>query len=82
MINVDVGVPIPVTERKKYEKRAPKYPFLRMEVGDSFQVSLPADDPNKRYRTIQQAVYVASKALGRKHTVRKATDHVRVWRTA
>lgn len=81
MISVDVGIPIP-TGKRAYKKKGSKYPFARLEPGDSFQITTAAEDLQRIYTAVQQAAYAASKKLGHKYTTRKLETAVRVWRTA
>lgn len=68
---VDKSVPLP-------DKSGPsrKYPFHKMEVGDSF--AYPAAERN----SVSGAAWHAAKVLGRKFVTRKHGDGYRVWRVA
>ena len=56
----------------------PKYPFLEMDVGDSFVVPLV-----DRARPVRTAATRASKVYGKKFACRIQTDgSLRVWRIA
>jgi hypothetical protein len=83
---IDKGVPISeyywVLYQKYYKRgngRAPKYPFLKMEVGDSFL--LPSNwSPDKltRFRIIANAY---NYKLGRRYVALKDDNHHwRCWR--
>ena len=53
-----------------------KYPFLQLEIGDSFLVT------DARRPKVGNAAYVAGKLHGRKFTARTVEGGVRVWRVA
>lgn len=72
---VEKNIKMPSAKKKK--KRAEKYPWARMEVGDSFFV------PNKSTGAMSAAAVLAKKRHPtKKFSVRTMTDGVRVWRTA
>lgn len=70
-IQIDKGVPLPAGGRK------PKYPFLLLEVGDSFL--FPDGTP-------RSSAKVAASNHGKRHGVKLAIraegDRLRCWRTA
>jgi len=71
-ITVDKGVPIP---NFRTAPRKSKYPWRDLEVGDSFLVP---DTTSERFGPQARE---AGLRLGRKFTVRKVEEGVRVWRT-
>ena len=80
--NIESDVPIPP---RASGKRASKYPWATLEVGDSFTFN--ADDPAKTAKQFSSTCYSAGKRLGKKFTVRAEVDDdgsytgvVRVWR--
>ena len=69
---VDHDVPAPL--------RATKYPFNKLNIGDSFFA--PFDEvftPDKRYR-VAAAAYAAGKVQGKMFVTRTVDNGVRVWR--
>jgi len=71
MFAIEKGIPIPGGS-----KLAPKYPFDKLDVNDSFFV------PGARRATVGAAAYHFANKNGRKFTVRLVDDGVRVWRIA
>lgn len=80
-IRLDKGVPVPPAKAGRYAKS--KYPFDRMEVGDSF-VFRTAD--RCKSGTADGYMRAASKRYGGKFTQRKVVEDgvavIRIWRTA
>lgn len=75
------GVPIP--ERGRPPKGAPKYPFEKMEVGQSFFVPVDvAHIPTYRDRIRGAAFYYATKHPGKTFSTHVVEGGIRVWRTA
>lgn len=75
MISIDKNVPIPTGQ---CGGRPAKYPFLDMEVGDSFLLECSADDLAKFQR---RATNSANSLFGKGHiTTRQEAGGVRVWR--
>jgi hypothetical protein len=73
---VEKNIKMPSAKPKK-RKRFEKYPWSKMQVGDSFFV------PNKMTNSMSAVAVVAAKRNpGMKFSVRQMTDGVRVWRTA
>lgn len=70
MIEINKGLPVPPDTRGM--KR--KYPFDKMEVGDSFFV------PDKTSDCMSQCIAYAKKRLGFSFTRRTVDGGVRVWR--
>jgi phenylacetate-coenzyme A ligase PaaK-like adenylate-forming protein len=60
----------------KTELHNTKYPFLRMEIGDSFFVA------NVARQKVGSAAYVAGRVHGRTFKTRTVEGGVRVWRVA
>ena len=73
---VEKGVPIPsIKQKAKRKKRESKYPFKKMNIGDSFLMKKRVA-PNA-----SSAIYTAAKAAGVNIRVRKdEKGNVRVWR--
>ena len=76
MIEIEKNIEIP--ERIDGRKTKPyKYPFNKMEVGDSFRV----EDP-KSYRGLYYAAYTYGKKAGQEFIVKRLEDNSsRCWRT-
>jgi hypothetical protein len=73
---IEKNIKMPSAKTKK-RKHFEKYPWSKMQVGDSFFV------PNKLTSAISAVAVGASKRNpGMKFSVRQMTDGVRVWRTA
>ena len=68
MIKIDKGVPLPVTYTVNL-----KYPWLEMEIGDSFFV-------NATQSRIGSHAWQMGNRHNRKFTTRKVDGGVRVWR--
>jgi len=73
MVKIEKGVPIPKRGGAGGNR---KYPWLTMEVGDSFVMA------GVQTVSIYRAVYAASIRTGRKFAARKIDGVHRVWRTA
>jgi len=67
-------IPIPAPNTGPKRGKAFKYPFHKLEVGESFYVE------NLQSRNLGGSVTYASKVLGRKFTTRSMEGGVRVWR--
>lgn len=74
MTNWEVSENIEIPESKRGRK--PKYPFTKMEVGQS--VFFPSTKPGGKEA---MTAYTTGKRLGFKFVVRAEGDGVRVWRT-
>jgi hypothetical protein len=73
MLEIEKGIPMP-EHNKKYAK---KFPFEKLEIGDSFLVPLAADkSPSSIYSAISQA----RKRLNIALTSARVEGGVRVWR--
>jgi hypothetical protein len=73
---VEKNIKMPVAKPKK-RKRFEKYPWSKMQIGDSFFV------PNKITSVMSAAAVTAAKRNpGTKFSVRQMTDGVRIWRIA
>jgi hypothetical protein len=72
---VEKNIKMPAAKAKK-RKRFEKYPWSKMQIGDSFFV------PSKTTSAMSAAAVLASKRHpGAKFSVRQMTDGVRIWRT-
>jgi hypothetical protein len=67
-MKIDKNIPIPT------EKRRSKYPWIEMEVGDSFLVA------RELKASIRSLVSVKNTAGKEKFTYRTTQDGIRVWR--
>jgi hypothetical protein len=75
MIQIEKNIPMPNLGKNR---RAVKYPFMQMEVGDSFFVEL--EHNHKNHNTLSTAAYQAAKRLGVVFTKQKVENGYRVWR--
>ena len=71
-VKIDKGIPVP----PRGSNRASKYPYDKLEIGDSFFVK------GKNATKFSASAYTQARKLGIKLTVRNEKDGVRVWRTA
>lgn len=73
-ITIQRGIPVPAHPIQRV--RRPRYPWARMEVGDSFRFP-------KRVRAqgAHSQCYAMSKKLGRKFRAIRTEDGYRCWRT-
>lgn len=76
-IEIKKGVPVPKIDRGG-KGRPMKYPWLEMEVGDSFDTG--CDDPNRHFPSAG-TVACARNGLKRKFTQRMVGGTLMVWRT-
>lgn len=79
VFKIEKEVPIPPKPPKtKSGGRPRKYPFLLMEIGDSFSI------PAEKIAAVSMAAYNCSKKYGRKFSTRRGEDGVsaRCWRVA
>jgi len=67
-MNIEKNIPMP--------KPHVKYPFRRMEVGDSITV------PNDQANSAQTSARVFGKRMQRKFTVRREGELTRIWRVS
>jgi hypothetical protein len=72
MIEIDKEVPLPAASAPK---RAPKYPFVQMEVGDSFVVQ------SHQLGSVRALCQRRAIQLGRAYLVRPHLNAWRCWRT-
>jgi hypothetical protein len=82
MFTIDEGIPVP--PRASRSPGESKYPFVHMEVGDSFLVPVDAangDTTTKARGRIAQACTKASKRYDVKFIARAVSGGVRVWRS-
>lgn len=78
MIQIDKNIEIPKSERKPYKRRESKYPFDKMEIGDSFLV--PA---GMNFLNLRQAIMRRKKTTPEeKYKTRQTKEGRRVWRIA
>ncbi len=77
MYEIKKGVPLPPSRQVG---RGTKYPFLEMEVGDSFFHKLDGEDPSAAQRRLSVAAQYASKKTGRIFTTRVFEEAIGVWR--
>jgi len=70
MINITIDKNIPLTEKNKNSK----YPFLKMEVGDSFFIK------NIKGRDFAAIAWSSGKRLDMKFAVRTVEGGCRCWR--
>lgn len=86
MINLSIGsveknVPYPVPKSRQPKRRKNnKYPFLKMEIGDSFHIS--ARSKLERELARSRICGAASNVKGKKFSTRTFDDGIRVWRVA
>lgn len=74
-ITIDRNIPLP--DPKRGGKRASKYPWADMKIGESFRFP----DTVKK-TTAASLTYSAGKTHQRKFSLRALDDGIRVWRTA
>lgn len=77
MYEIKKGVPLPPSRQVG---RGAKYPFLEMEVGDSFFHKLEGEDVLVVQRRLSAAAMHASRKTGRIFTTRAFEEAVGVWR--
>lgn len=77
MYSIEKNVAIPTIERPNRKTGAYKYPFAKMEVGDSFFVPINRE---KELKSVASSSSLYGSKLGRKFTTRKVVGGVRVWR--
>src|SRR5690606_14294925 len=70
LFKVEKGIPVPPVKQGPYSR----YPWLQMEVGDSFFV------PGVEYSAFKQQPSNAGRRYGRKYASRSVDGGVRVWR--
>lgn len=73
MANYEIEKGIPVFPRGKY-------PFSRMEIGDSFLV--PAEDGGAKVRKVRSAACEFARRKSVKFTCLSVNGGLRIWRTA
>ncbi len=72
-IKIDKHVPMPVNSGNSGKR---KYPFLQLEVGDSFEVL----DSEILPGSIRNCAFTAGKGTTLKFATRKTENGMRVWR--
>ena len=75
MIKIEKGVNVPPKAREII-----KYPFLNMEVGDSFHISAKEQDLQTSYNRLNNAMSRHHKNTDMRFTLRNLKTEVRVWR--
>lgn len=75
-IEIEHDVPLPETRGRPKPPAQNRYPFSRLEVGESF-VFPPATTRNMAFVSATRE----GKRLGRKFTVRQMAGKLRCWRT-
>lgn len=79
MESISIEKNVPVTGRRK----ATKYPWVHMEVGDSFKVPCGVGEVKKLHVSVSQSARnYSTKNPGFKFTIRSEIDGVRAWRIA
>jgi hypothetical protein len=73
MIEINHNIPLPLKGSKKWSK----YPFEKMEIGDSFLFS----SDKTKHLTARSSACLKAKKLSRKFAVRITDEGVRIWRT-
>lgn len=73
---IDQGVPMPRPQTGR-----PKYPFRKMEVGDSFLVECEDGDSGSVMNGLTSCIRWATYKTGFKFAQRMVRGGVRVWRT-
>jgi len=77
MYEIKKGVPLPPSRQVG---RGAKYPFLEMEVGDSFFHKLDGEDEGIVQRRLSACAKHASRKTGRIFTPRAFEEAIGVWR--
>ena len=80
-MKIDRNIPLPAARRTLAGYNS-KYPFTKLNPGDSFLVPLPAD-PKKAKRkrlTISGLMLYHARKRGAKYASRRLADGLRVWR--
>ena len=75
---IEPGIPLPSRGRAPGSGRKPLYPFMLLEIGDSFYVACD----KCKYKSVTANAHNTAKRLGRKFTVRTVAGGVRIWRIA
>lgn len=74
-IAIESGVPLPTKETKKS-----RYPFARMNVGDSFLIEGAKNSSSYEAMRVRSAASHYARRDGKKFTVRVVEGGIRVWR--
>lgn len=77
MYPIEKNVAIPTIERPNRKTGAYKYPFAKMEVGDSFFVPINRE---KEMKSVASSCSLYGKKFSRRFTARTVHGGVRVWR--
>lgn len=78
----DTSVDRPTIEKTYPVQERSRYPFRKMEVGDSFLVKCDEGDRVKISKRVSASMFAAAKRCKMKFSLRSVTDGVRVWRVA
>jgi hypothetical protein len=74
-------VPLPQRRSGRKSMIETKYPFGKMEVGDSFVVKVPASNMKRETTRLRAVASVAQKHFGFKFALRPVETGVGIWRT-
>lgn len=78
-IEINKDIPIPSSRRSENHK----FPFDKLEVGQSFLVPNPDNLPAKQVRNrVNSLANYFGKRKDKKFVIRTTTEGVRVWRTS
>ena len=77
---IQKGVPMPEIRWSTRNKFA-KFPFMQMEIGDSFEYPLAPDRVEKDREYIMATASEAGRKMGKKCPCRRTGNSVRVWRS-
>ena len=84
MLKIDKNIPIPPKRKENYHRGKRKYPFLEMQVGDSFFVECQQTPRARDHKIIQVnnvfRRYKKRHNLQIKITTRSVPEGIRVWR--
>lgn len=76
MFEIETGVPVPPPRNKYRNTVQPKYPFQKMNIGDSFVVYAPL------HKKAWNAARVFKNRHGIGFRIEQEDDHFRIWRTS
>lgn len=75
---IETGIPLPSLGRPPGSGRKSIYPFMLLEIGDSFFFACD----KRKHKTVMACAHASGKRYGRKYAGRAVADGVRVWRIA
>ena len=81
---IEHGIPLPPETRggwKGGRRRAVRFPWAKMQPGDSFFVPDGDEDPVRLRNVVVVSASHAGKRLDRKFAVRRVEGGIRAWRT-